>query len=78
METKKTKDGYVDITLPFDPKYLKDPMNVIVNGVKYSVPRGRKVSVPTVVAEIIEQSQAQDAYAAAVDEAAKKVQEIVM
>ena len=78
METKKTKDGYVDITLPFDPKYLKDPMNVIVNGVKYSVPRGRKVAVPTVVAEIIEQSQQQDAYAAAVDEAAKKVQEIVM
>ena len=78
METKKTKDGYVDITLPFDPKYLKDPLNVIANGVKYSVPRGKKVSVPIVVAEIIEQSQAQDAYAAAVDEAARNVKEIVM
>lgn len=75
---KTKKDGYVDITLPFDPKYLKDPLNVIVNGVKYSVPRGKTVAVPEVVAEVIKQGQKQDAYAMKVNEAAKEIKSISM
>lgn len=61
-------DGYVEIgPLFYDGKTYKDPVNVIVNGVKYSVPRGKKVRVPKIVAEVLDQSAKQDAYAAEIN-----------
>lgn len=56
----------------YDGEKYKDPINVIVNGVKYSVPRGKVVSVPKVVAEVLQQSMEQDAYARELD---KQLQE---
>ena len=61
-------DEYVNVgPLPFDADKYKHPLNVIVNGTKYSVPRGQVVRVPKVVAEVINQSMAQDMHAAAVE-----------
>lgn len=77
-ETKKTskaKKGYREIFLFKDNDRYKDPtLNVIINGKKYSVPRGKKVLVPDEVANVIERSQAQDAYAQAVDAEMQKEQ----
>ena len=71
----KIKDGYREIFLFKDNDRYKDPvLNVIINGVKYSVPRGKKVAVPDEVANVIERSQAQDAYAQAVDAEMQKEQ----
>jgi hypothetical protein len=77
MEKKTTeKKDYVTIgPLFYDGKRYKDPVNVIINGVKYSVPRGKKVEVPSVVAEVLQQSAEQDAYAAEIN--AKMQQEQV-
>ncbi len=71
----KVKDGYREIFLFKDNDKYKDPvLNVIINGVKYSVPRGKKVAVPDEVANVIERSQAQDAYAQEVDAEMQKEQ----
>lgn len=73
-ETKTDKTDYVEIgPLFYDGEKYKNPVPVIINGVKYSVPRGQKVKVPAVVAEVLQQSAQQDAYAAAID---KKMQEM--
>lgn len=57
-------DDYVDhIPLFRDGDRYKDPLNVIINGKKYSVPRGVPIRLPRTVAEVIDQSIAQDAYA---------------
>jgi hypothetical protein len=57
-------DDYVDhIPLFRDGDRYKDPLNVIINGKKYSVPRGVPLRLPRTVAEVIDQSIAQDAYA---------------
>ena len=61
-------DGYVDHAPLFrDGERYKNPLNVTINGVKYSVPRGVPLRLPKVVAEVIDQSIAQDAYAAELD-----------
>lgn len=58
----------------YDGGRYKDPVNVIWNGVKYSIPRGKVVSIPVPVAEILEQSAMQDSYAAAITEELQKPQ----
>ncbi len=64
---------YVDHAPLFrDGERYKNPLNVTINGVKYSVPRGVPLRLPKVVAEVIDQSIAQDAYAAELD---RKMQE---
>lgn len=74
-KTSKAKKGYREIFLFKDNDRYKDPaLNVIINGKKYSVPRGKKVMVPDEVANVIERSQAQDAYAQAVDAEMQKEQ----
>lgn len=78
MASKNTetveKTGYVNVgPFIYDGERYKDPLSVTVNGKKYSVPRGKVVSVPAVVAEVIQQSAEQDAYARNVDLKAQKV-----
>lgn len=64
----KTNEERVNVgPFLYDGEKYKDPINVIVNGVKYSVPRGKVVSVPKVVAEVLQQSMEQDAYARELD-----------
>ena len=66
---------YVDHAPLFrDGEKYKNPLNVTINGVKYSVPRGVPLRLPKVVAEVIDQSIAQDAYAAEVDRNMQKAQ----
>ena len=68
-------DGYVDHAPLFrDGDRYKDPLNVIINGVKYSVPRGVPLRIPRTVAEVIDQSIAQDAYANELDRQMQKTQ----
>jgi hypothetical protein len=68
-------DGYVDHDPLFqDGEKYKFPLNVTINGVKYSVPRGVPLRLPKVVAEVIDQSIAQDNYARAVDIQMQKTQ----
>jgi hypothetical protein len=68
-------DGYVDHAPLFqDGERYKFPLNVTINGVKYSVPRGVPLRLPKVVAEVIDQSIAQDNYARAVDVQMQKTQ----
>jgi hypothetical protein len=68
-------EDYVDFPpLFYDGERYKNPLNVTVNGVKYSVPRGVPLKLPKVVAEVIKQSQDQDAYAHAVDLQMQKTQ----
>lgn len=69
----KTNEEYVNVgPFLYDGEKYKNPINVIVNGVKYSVPRGKVVSVPKVVAEVLTQSAEQDAYARRIDEEMQK------
>ena len=49
----------VDIKLSKDAKNYKDPVFVGVNGRTYLVERGVTVSLPRMVAEVIERSEAQ-------------------
>ena len=66
---------YVDHAPLFkDGERYKFPLNVTINGVKYSVPRGVPLRLPRVVAEVIDQSIAQDAYAHEVDTQMQKTQ----
>lgn len=68
-------DGYVDHAPLFkDGEKYKFPMNVTVNGVKYSVPRGVPLRIPRIVAEIIDQSIAQDSHARELDARMQKTQ----
>lgn len=69
------EDDYVDHEPLFqDGEKYKFPLPVIINGVKYSVPRGVPLKLPRVVAEVIDQSRAQDAYAHEVDLKMQKTQ----
>ena len=43
----------------FKGKGYEAPMQVWLNGVRYSIPRGKEVEVPVGVAQIIEHSQIQ-------------------
>ena len=73
-ETKVVKDGYVNVgPFVYDGERYKDPISVIINGKKYSVPRGKVVSVPSIVAEVLQQSAEQEAYARKVDLQAQEV-----
>lgn len=68
-------DDYVDhIPLFRDGDRYKDPLNVIINGKKYSVPRGVPLRLPRTVAEVIDQSIAQDAYANELNKQMQKTQ----
>lgn len=68
-------DDYVDhIPLFRDGDRYKDPLNVIINGKKYSVPRGVPLRLPSTVAEVIDQSIAQDAYANELNKQMQKTQ----
>ena len=68
-------DGYVDHAPLFkDGEKYKFPLNVTVNGVKYSVPRGVPLRIPRIVAEIIDQSIAQDSHARELDAKMQKTQ----
>lgn len=68
-------EEYVDYPPLFqDGDKYKHPLNVTINGVKYSVPRGVPLRLPKVVAEVIEQSKNQDAYAQRVDKQMQKTQ----
>lgn len=68
-------DGYVDHAPLFkDGEKYKFPLNVTVNGVKYSVPRGVPLRIPRIVAEIIDQSIAQDSHARELDARMQKTQ----
>lgn len=74
-EVKKEDDGYVDFPpLFYDGDKYKEPLPVIINGKKYSVPRGVPLRLPKVVAEVITQSMQQDAYAAQIDRQMQKTQ----
>ena len=68
MAVKTTEERVNVGPFLYDGEKYKDPINVIINGVKYSVPRGKVVSVPKVVAEVLQQSAEQDAYARRFDE----------
>ena len=69
------KDGYVAHAPLFkDGEKYKFPLNVTVNGVKYSVPRGVPLMIPRIVAEIIDQSIAQDSHARELDAKMQKTQ----
>lgn len=66
---------YVDhVPLFKDGERYKFPLNVTINGVKYSVPRGVPLRLPRVVAEVIDQSIKQDEYAHEVDTQMQKTQ----
>lgn len=68
-------DGYVNHAPLFkDGEKYKFPLNVTVNGVKYSVPRGVPLRIPRIVAEIIDQSIAQDSHARELDARMQKTQ----
>ena len=58
MATKAEKSAKKTIRL-FKGKGYEAPVQVWLNGVRYSVPRGKEVEVPAGVAEIIEHSQQQ-------------------
>ena len=53
-----TKNEMVEIEL-FKGKGYEAPVQVWLNGVRYSIPRGKEVEVPLGVAEIIDNSQIQ-------------------
>lgn len=69
------KDDYVAHAPLFkDGEKYKFPLNVTVNGVKYSVPRGVPLMIPRIVADIIDQSIAQDSHARELDAKMQKTQ----
>jgi hypothetical protein len=71
----KAEEDYVDHAPLFqDGEKYKFPLNVTIHGVKYSVPRGVPLKLPRVVAEVIDPSMAQDAYAHEVDLKMQKTQ----
>lgn len=73
--TVAKKDDYVEHAPLFkDGEKYKFPLNVTVNGVKYSVPRGVPLYIPRIVAEIIDQSIAQDSHARELDARMQKTQ----
>lgn len=67
-------EGYVMYEIPWDRNNKTPCKNVIINGYKYSVPIGKPVAVPKAVAEVLDQSMAQDRYAANVNREMQKPQ----
>lgn len=59
MANTKTSEKKTITVKLFKGKGYEAPVQVWLNGVRYSVPRGKEVEVPEGVAEIIEHSQAQ-------------------
>ena len=56
----KTENTHATKTIKlFKGKGYEAPMQVWLNGVRYSIPRGKEVEVPVGVAEIIDNSQIQ-------------------
>lgn len=53
-------DDLVEVELFYDGEKYKDPVPVIVNGVKIMVPRGKPVRIKRKYAEVLEHSMAQD------------------
>ena len=53
-----TKNEMVEIEL-FKGKGYEAPVQVWLNGVRYSVPRGKKVKIPAGVADIIKHMKAE-------------------
>lgn len=58
MATKKAEG--VTVMLQKDTRNNREPLPVIINGVKYMVERGKPVTVPAEVAEVIQSSMEQD------------------
>lgn len=61
---KETKNEEVEIRLFKDADRYKDDVIVAVNGRIWQIQRGVKVKVPKCVAEVLENSEAQDAHTA--------------
>lgn len=59
MEEQKTE--MVTVELPLDDNRYRDDVHVIVNGIETVVPRGEPVQVPKYVADVLRDSQRQDA-----------------
>lgn len=60
MANTKTTSSQQKLTIKlFKGKGYEAPMQVWLNGVRYSIPRGKEVEVPAGVAEIIEHAQIQ-------------------
>ena len=57
---KSIGDELVTVEMFSDGDRYKDPVPVIVNGVKIVVPRGETVQIKRKYAEVIERSKAQD------------------
>lgn len=58
--TKSNGDELVEVELFSDGEHYKEPVPVIVNGVKIVVPRGEKVQIKRKYAEVLEHSMTQD------------------
>lgn len=61
MEQKPAETEMVTVELPLDDNKYRDDVHVIVNGVETVVPRGEPVKVPKYVADVLRDSQRQDA-----------------
>lgn len=59
MEEQKTE--MVTVELPLDDNRYRDDVHVIVNGIETVVHRGEPVKVPKYVADVLRDSQRQDA-----------------
>ena len=59
MEEQKTE--MVTVELLLDDNQYRDDVHVIVNGIETVVPRGEPVQVPKYVADVLRDSQRQDA-----------------
>ncbi len=55
----KTENAKKRVIKLFQGKGYEAPVQVWLNGVRYSIPRGKEVEVPAGVAEIIDNSQIQ-------------------
>jgi hypothetical protein len=68
IKTTKKSDGYYDelvtIKLFKDSGKYADDVYVAVNGVGMIVPRGKEVQIPRKYAIVLQNSEAQDAFAA--------------
>lgn len=58
-QLRSARPDMVQITLPLE-KSKPSTLLVSVNGLRYSIQRGKKVSVPWAVAKVIEQSEQSD------------------
>ncbi|MDY5510005.1 hypothetical protein [Dysosmobacter sp.] len=60
VEKVRRGDELVEVELFYDGDKYKDPVPVIVNGIKIEVPRGKSVKIKRKYAEVLEHSMAQD------------------